>query len=206
MSLACSFSAEQLAGARELFVADASIASIARYLKISPGTVRKYQVLWSSPVGPGQQPSLESDASAAVKTGSTGGVSVNTNEAIDSETPIAPGSNTAKLLNRVESAVRRELASVEERLGASGPAEAERNARVLASLVKSLADLVKLDVMREGASGGAGNEGNTGHHERAPGDLYEIDLPPKDLAALREELAVRLRRLRESRDSDRISG
>lgn len=98
--------------------------------------------------------------------------------------------STNALARRVEIAVRRELSAIERRLGASTTASAERNARVLASLVKSLAELRKLD-----------HEAKASAAVRNEGDEDEGARPPRDLARLREELEATLARIRPPRET-----
>ncbi|MGE3247029.1 MAG: hypothetical protein AB7F96_02705 [Beijerinckiaceae bacterium] len=111
----------------------------------------------------------------------------------------APGSGTSALSRKVENAVRRELAGIEQNLGAKGdPADAERNARVLASLVKSLVELGRLEASRR--EDGNAKEGSGGAHAEQSGER-----PPRNLAQLREELAARLDRIQADRDARQSS-
>jgi hypothetical protein len=104
-----------------------------------------------------------------------------------SETPErAP---TRDLIARLEEAVEREFANAEAALARSGPKSVEASARVLASLVRSLAELKRMrrDV---GPVDGETREDD----ERATHESF--DAPPRELAELRAELARRLERLR----------
>jgi hypothetical protein len=102
------------------------------------------------------------------------------------ETP--PIEDAAELTDRLERALAREVASFEA--GAEPEAApAGRNARILASLVKTLAELRKL----EAAPKTKRRQGQT--HDG------EAKRPPRDLAALREDLARKLAEFRRSRET-----
>jgi predicted DNA-binding transcriptional regulator AlpA len=95
--------------------------------------------------------------------------------------------NRDDLLDKVEVAVNRELAQAERALANGGPRDAEKNAKVLASLARSLSQL-----KREPRGAQA-----TERHDDA------ADEPPaRDLDELKAELARRLDRLRRSRDAE----
>jgi hypothetical protein len=87
------------------------------------------------------------------------------------------------LIARLEHAVEREFERAEDALRKGGPKSMEASARILASLVRSLAELKRMT--RDAAS--------------APRDAEEddsgADEPPRRLAELRAELARRLERL-----------
>ena len=99
-----------------------------------------------------------------------------------------PALDTRELARRVEASVRGELSAVEKRLSKSTAASAERNARTLASLVKSLAELRKLERDDEA-------------HRRNERDGDEDTQPPVDMARLREKLADKLARLQAERET-----
>lgn len=180
------FTERQKSEARRRYQAGESLVSIARFLKVSDATLRKYRLTWGwgerlAASGPGAALAIppEADGSCA------GEASSRDNEAAVADTHV--------LSRRVEAAVRRELAGIEKRLGSGADASAaERNARVLASLVKSLAELARIDTARKEA-GDVQNESNSGDADT------EDRRPPRDLAELREELAARLERLRAER-------
>lgn len=96
--------------------------------------------------------------------------------------------DTGALKRRLAHALRREIARVESELETVAPPGAERKARILASLVKTLADLRRLDdTMKQASHGGAQDDGRD-------------DGPPRDLATLRQALVERLDDLRGRRD------
>ncbi|MDP4592998.1 MAG: hypothetical protein NWT00_00350 [Beijerinckiaceae bacterium] len=184
MPSVCSFSAEQLAEARRQYDAGASLAAIAKFLGVSGPTVRRYLNQWGWPSRSGGKTKQQQIAPVC------GGEA----------SPEAPPADTQTLMRRVEASVRQELAGIEVRLGSQAdPAEAERNARVLASLVKSLTELAKLDVLNKQNTGGAGSKARGSEYHGSFADEYDTDLPPRDLAALRQELAARLERLQAER-------
>ena len=100
--------------------------------------------------------------------------------------PPAPSSgpvDVEALRRRLERAVEAELASVETRLSGQSVAMGERNARLLASLVKTFAELRRFAAAAR-PKPGAGD------------DSVENDEPaPRDIAVLREELARLVERI-----------
>lgn len=87
------------------------------------------------------------------------------------------------LRRRLERAVEAELASVEKRLSGQSVAMGERNARLLASLVKTFAELRRFAAAAR-SKPGAGD------------DSVESDEPaPRDIAVLRDELARLVERI-----------
>lgn len=185
MSCGKQFASGAVEDARQRFDAGDSIHSIASLLGVSGNTMRKYIRLWEWPA----RPAKGRKATRPV------------------EAPDGDAIDTRRLARRVEATVRKQLASIEQRIGGEAdPADAERDARVLASLVKSLAELARLDAagaVAAGKSAGAGGRKGTGG---ADDDLTisggNAARPPRDLAELREELAARLRHLRAGRDPD----
>lgn len=194
MFAARTFTAEQISESRRRYDSGESLASIARFLDISDVTFRRYRRKWAW----GERGALGDGAMAGVLPevpGPDDGERVAEGDFGEQEIAdeYAPTQSTRALSRRVEAAVRRELAGIEKRLGTGADAaSAERNARVLASLVKSLAELGRIDAARN-ETGGAGNESNGGDAET------QDERPPRDLAELREELAARLDRLRAER-------
>ena len=178
------FTEAELAEARRRYEAGDSLASIAAGLGISQTTLRRRRLRWGWPERP-----------------AAGGVEADQRPVRKAAKPVAAaedaavGVDTRGLSRRVEAAVRRELSGLEKRLtGSADPAEAERNARVLASLVKSLVELGRLEAVRKQTGGGG--------HESSGVDATEDDRrPPRDLAELREALAARLERIRAERES-----
>jgi hypothetical protein len=88
------------------------------------------------------------------------------------------------LIARLEEAVEREFARAETALENGGPKSIEQSARVLASLVRSLAELKRMT-----------RDAPCGEEEERIGAEAIDDEPPRRLAELREELARRLERL-----------
>jgi hypothetical protein len=103
-----------------------------------------------------------------------------------SSTP--PRADSRSLIARLEEAVEREFLRAEAMLATGGaeaePKTIETSARVLASLVRSLAELKRMN--RD--AGAAREEDGSGK------DAFD-DEPPRQLAELREELARRLERM-----------
>jgi len=84
---------------------------------------------------------------------------------------------------KIQGRVHKQMAEIERRFGEPG-ADVERDARLLASLVKSLTELRRLEALCAPA-------------REKTGDMDERDdeRPPRDLATLREELARALSRI-----------
>jgi hypothetical protein len=91
-----------------------------------------------------------------------------------------------EMIPKIEAALNREFAHVEHALAHGAPRNAEKTARTMASLVRSLAELKR--VKREAQ----------GHETQSDG---AGEPPARDLAELKAELARRLDRLRRSRDA-----
>jgi len=164
--------------ARNLYDEGQSWKKVAAAFGVSVTTAKKYIALWEWPVREAEIPPQFQKKSADPK-----------REPQDQ--PAEQPRDTAALARRVETTVRKELTAIEKRMGSSTGASAERNARVLASLVKSLAELRKLD--REDAQNQNRNEGD---HDDEP-------RPPRDLARLRDELAADLERIRAQENAAR---
>jgi hypothetical protein len=92
------------------------------------------------------------------------------------------------LIARLEDAVEREFARAETALDEGEPKSMEQSARVLASLVRSLSELKRMN--RD--AGPAPRDAEEGDESGAD---VSADEPPRRLAELREELARRLERL-----------
>jgi hypothetical protein len=99
--------------------------------------------------------------------------------------PVAP-LKPDELIPKIEAAINREFAHAEHALAHGEPRNAEKTARTMASLVRSLAELkrVQRDAQGHGTQSDAAGE-----------------TPARDLAELKAELARRLDRLRRSRDA-----
>ena len=93
-----------------------------------------------------------------------------------------------EMIPKIEAALNREFAHVEHALAHGHPRDAEKTAKTMASLVRSLAELKR--VKREAQGHDRQNDG--------PGEP-----PARDLAELKAELARRLDRLRRARDAER---
>ncbi len=102
----------------------------------------------------------------------------------------APPVDSGELERRLAHAVSRELATFEGRAPDSATGT-DRNARILSSLARTLAELRKL----EAAPAGRGKRQGQPH-------AGQPERPPRDLATLREELARKLAEYRQSREAE----
>jgi hypothetical protein len=103
--------------------------------------------------------------------------------------PVTP-LTTDEMIPKIEAAIAREFAHAEHALAHGEPRNAEKTAKTMASLVRSLAELKR--VKRDAQGHGTQNEG--------------ADEPPaRDLAELKAELARRLDGLRRARDAEQSS-
>lgn len=98
--------------------------------------------------------------------------------------------NTRQMAQRLETTVRKQLQNVESRLRKDGADAAERNARTLASLVKSLVELRRLDDQGKGEKDRMNPVPDGGINEQ----------PPRDLEELRQELAAHLEGMQPDRE------
>jgi hypothetical protein len=104
-------------------------------------------------------------------------------------TPVRP-LTPDELIPKIEAAINREFAHAEHALAHGEPRNAEKTAKTMASLVRSLAELKRVQRDAQG-------------HER---HNHGADEPPaRDLAELKAELARRLDRLRRARDAEQGS-
>jgi hypothetical protein len=99
-------------------------------------------------------------------------------------TPLTPD----ELIPKIEAAIAREFAHAEHALAHGEPRNAEKTAKTMASLVRSLAELKRIKRDAQGHD----------RHNDGPGEP-----PARDLAELKAELARRLDRLRRARDAER---
>lgn len=90
----------------------------------------------------------------------------------------APPFDEGAVTEKIEAALEQGLAVAADDLGCTTTADAERNARMLASLSKALAELRKLQTQKNGRN----RKGTDGHVER----------PARDMATLRADIARRL--------------
>lgn len=104
-------------------------------------------------------------------------------EATHDATAAADPVDARALRRQLEGRLHREISSAGSRLASASDAAAERAARTLASLVKSLAELRRLESLDPSTAGQTGDA--DARDER----------PPRDLDTLREELARALERL-----------
>jgi hypothetical protein len=103
--------------------------------------------------------------------------------------PVTP-LTTDEMIPKLEAAIAREFAHAEHALAHGEPRNAEKTAKTMASLVRSLAELKR--VKRDAQGHGTQNEGAG-------------EPPARDLAELKAELARRLDRLRHARDAEQGS-
>lgn len=96
----------------------------------------------------------------------------------------APVANFAHTRRKLERALHESLSSVEKKLSSGANSDVERNARILASLVKSLAELRRLEALEPRS------DDNTG-----AADGTEDERPPRDIETLRDELSRALERM-----------
>ena len=88
-------------------------------------------------------------------------------------------------------ALRREIARAESEIENAAHPGAERKARILGLLVKTLGDLRRLGAADKAQAARGSDDKDGADH----------DQPPRELAALREALAERLESLRGERDA-----
>jgi len=99
------------------------------------------------------------------------------------------------LVTRMWAAADRQIGEIEARFALpADPDAAERDARTLATLARVVRELVQAGRASGAASGAAGRR------SRSPQETDD-DAPPRDLDALRDELARRLARLRAERNA-----
>lgn len=96
----------------------------------------------------------------------------------------APAADFTHTRRKLERALHHNLASVEKKLSSGDDADVERNARTLASLVKSLAELRRLEALEPRS------DDNTG-----AADENDDERRPRDIDTLRDELARALERM-----------
>ncbi|MGE3646464.1 MAG: hypothetical protein AB7F96_21670 [Beijerinckiaceae bacterium] len=104
--------------------------------------------------------------------------------------PAAGSAAAGAMLRSVEDTVRREIAMMGARMQDTSAGAGERNARTLASLVRTLRAVSELRGKAEGFEPQAANG----------------DKPPRSLAQLRAELAERLDRIQADRDANGDAG
>jgi len=103
------------------------------------------------------------------------------------------------LVTRMWAAADRQIGEIEARFALpADPDAAERDARTLATLARVVRELVQAGRASGAATGAA--SGAAARRSRSPQETDD-DAPPRDLDALRDELARRLARLRAERDA-----
>ena len=171
-------SAAKAARARERFDKGEAVAAIGKDLGLSPKAFRAWRAKKNWPERPPRAraaPPPETPPAAEPPP--------------PAEPPPAPDDDApvdiAALRRRLERAVEAELASVGTRLSGANVAAGERNARLLASLVKTFAELRRLEALEPAPS--------------RPGAAHDDERPPRDLRVLRHELARTVERLARER-------
>ena len=181
-----------------------------RHTIISPETVEETRLLYEAAVVPVRDCmdniGLKRDAFYALahtlgwklrRPPATGGGDVSDASDANESKPAAPQASEMpparvapmvpdELIPKIEAAINREFAHAEHALAHGEPRNAEKTARTMASLVRSLAELKR--VQRDAQGHGTHNDGAD-------------EAPARDLAELKAELARRLDRLRQSRDN-----
>ncbi len=191
-----------LTEARALYDSGAPVTHVAAALGLKAAAFRKLRLLHNWPLRP--SPIVRSPGKVAAP--KTTGTKTNPSKtkprklsaakqqpappsALDVQlAPLAEGEpvrvNLPAVTRQVAEATQRELAKVHKTLASGTTEGVERNARLLASLVKSLAELRRLEALNP--LGGA----------KAPAVEGQDDQrPPRDLDTLRDELARALERM-----------
>ena len=169
-----------LSEARALYDAGAPVTHVAGLLGLSDKAFRRFRADNGWPLRPSpirakaspQTPPPEPPAAPQVAEGAAQPLA-----AADGEPDIP------RFRSKIQGRVHKQMAEIERRFGEPG-ADVERDARLLASLVKSLTELRRLEALCAPA-------------REKTGDMDERDdeRPPRDLATLREELARALSRI-----------
>jgi hypothetical protein len=175
---------DRLSAAHALYLeGKASVASIATSLGLTTGAFYRLRLRDGWPTRPNPivarqstPPAFQQDSASA---------------AWDKPPPPAQapaGEDDAQLTDRLERALAREVSSFEADADPQA-APAGRNVRILASLVKTLAELRKLEAAPKS--------------KRRKGQMHDgqAQRPPRDLATLREDIAQRLAEFRRSRST-----
>jgi hypothetical protein len=177
-----------LAGARKRYDAGEPVGAVAADLGLSVDAFRRLRVKKGWPLRSKPAPTKPARAAPdAPPPARAKPMKTKTPPAQNAEAAAEAGPHPAVDLDalraRLERALQTELAAVERRLTSADPTEpGERNARALASLVKTFADLRRL---------AAPARAKAGADDDRPADAR----PERDLPALRAELARRLERL-----------
>jgi hypothetical protein len=116
----------------------------------------------------------------------TGDANTNADTAAQTPPPAVKPMVPDELIPKIEAAINREFAHAEHALAHGEPRNAEKTAKTMASLVRSLAELKRVQRDAHG-------------HDRSNNAADEP--PARDLAELKAELARRLDRLRRARDA-----
>ena len=160
--------------ARALYDSGAPVADVAAALGMKATAFRAYRKKRGWPLRPSRF-AKRADAPTPA------------NAPADAPTPAADAPADVPVIRRqLEQVFNSNLASLQKRLSGDGATDdIERNARLLASLVKTLAELRRLEALDPARGADANAEG------------HDDERPPRDLDTLRDELARALERLSE---------
>ncbi len=176
--------------ARALYDSGAPVAHVAKALDMSVDAFRRHRqkLGWPMRASPiARRPAAKTSApkvSAKRKTMAAAPPLPSPAEASPPEIAEDAPVNLPDVRRRIGDVAQSELAKVHRLLSSGKTEDVERNARLLASLVKTLAELRRLEALDPLASA---------HPQAAEGQ--DDERPPRDLATLRDELARALERL-----------
>lgn len=176
--------------ARALYDSGAPVAHVAKALDMSVDAFRRLRqkLGWPMRASPiARKPAAKTSAPnvrAARKTRLPTPPPSPTAETPAPEIAEDPPVNLPDVRRRIGDVAQSELAKVHRLLSSGKTEDVERNARLLASLVKTLAELRRLEALDPLAGA---------HTQAAEGQ--DDERPPRDLATLRDELARALERL-----------
>lgn len=163
--------------ARALYDSGAPVAHVAKALNMKAGAFRRLRQKHGWPMRP--SPIVARTSAAAPKR------SVRKSKVAPAEASLPPGALDLPAFRRqIADAAHSELSKVQKTLASGKTEDVERNARLLASLVKSLAELRRLEALDP--PGGVTAPAVEGQDDEPP---------PRDLDALRDELARALERM-----------
>jgi hypothetical protein len=177
--------------ARALYDGGAPVAHIAKALNMKAGAFRRLRQKHGWPMRP--SPIVVRTSAAAPKRSvrnrkvapAAAIAPAGEEEAAPAEASLPPGALDLPAFRRqIADAAHSELSKVQKTLASGKTEDVERNARLLASLVKSLAELRRLEALDP--PGGVTAPAVEGQDDEPP---------PRDLDALRDELARALERM-----------